>query len=57
MHDYTTEWPFCTSSPNYLFDDCGSAGWAYALFITWNVLSMCASSSSLTRRAAFLGTC
>ncbi|GAA5899990.1 hypothetical protein JCM8208_005559 [Rhodotorula glutinis] len=40
MHDYTTEWPFCTSSPNYLFDDCGSAGWAYALFITWNVLSM-----------------
>ncbi|KPV76292.1 uncharacterized protein RHOBADRAFT_52318 [Rhodotorula graminis WP1] len=40
MHDYTTEWPFCTSSPFYLFDDCGSAGWAYALFITWNVLSM-----------------
>ncbi|BGP38716.1 calcium channel protein [Rhodotorula kratochvilovae] len=43
MHNYTTEWPFCTASSNYLFDDCGSSGWAYALFITWNVLSMCTS--------------
>ncbi|GAA5915927.1 hypothetical protein JCM5296_002066 [Sporobolomyces johnsonii] len=40
MHDYTVEFPACTQSPNYLFSDCGSSGWAYALFITWNVLSM-----------------
>ncbi|GAA6055172.1 hypothetical protein JCM3770_002218 [Rhodotorula araucariae] len=40
MHNYAIEWPYCTASANYLFDDCGSPGWAYALFITWNVLSM-----------------
>ncbi|GEM06733.1 calcium channel subunit Cch1 [Rhodotorula toruloides] len=37
MHDYTVDWP---SSPSYLLTDCGSPGWAYVLFITWNVLSM-----------------
>ncbi|GAA6002347.1 calcium channel protein CCH1 [Rhodotorula paludigena] len=40
MHDYTVEWPYCTASSAYLFSDCGSSGWAYVLFITWNVLSM-----------------
>jgi len=42
MHDYAmTEFPRCTESPNYLESDCGSSAWAYALFIIWNVLSMC----------------
>lgn len=41
MHNYTVESPLCTSSYSYLFSDCGSSAWAYALFITWNVLSMC----------------
>ncbi|GAA6051051.1 Calcium-channel protein CCH1 [Rhodotorula toruloides] len=40
MHDYTVDWPRCTYSPSYLLTDCGSPGWAYVLFITWNVLSM-----------------
>jgi hypothetical protein len=40
MHDYTVESPDCTDSDNYLFSDCGSAAWAFALFIAWNVLSM-----------------
>ncbi|GAA5821176.1 hypothetical protein JCM11251_004500 [Rhodosporidiobolus azoricus] len=39
MHNYTIEFPSCTSSLNYLLSDCGSAPGAYALFITWNVLS------------------
>lgn len=33
-----------SSSPIYLLSDCGSPGWAFVLFITWNVLSMCAFS-------------
>ncbi|GAA5872257.1 hypothetical protein JCM8547_004796 [Rhodosporidiobolus lusitaniae] len=40
MHNYTIEFPSCTFSTNYLFNDCGSAPGAYALFITWNILSM-----------------
>ncbi|PWN36130.1 uncharacterized protein FA14DRAFT_160990 [Meira miltonrushii] len=40
MHDYTLTEPYCTSSENYLNTDCGSEGWAYALFIGWNVISM-----------------
>ncbi|GAA6027992.1 hypothetical protein JCM8097_001819 [Rhodosporidiobolus ruineniae] len=40
MHEYTVEWPHCTNSQSYLFSDCGSAPGAYALFITWNILSM-----------------
>ncbi|TXT15853.1 hypothetical protein VHUM_00356 [Vanrija humicola] len=40
MHDYTIEFPRCTDSSNYLNSDCGSVGWAYVLFCTWNVLSM-----------------
>ncbi|PWN28045.1 hypothetical protein BDZ90DRAFT_239367, partial [Jaminaea rosea] len=40
MHDYTVEPPSCTPSANYLETDCGSTGWAYFLFIAWNVTSM-----------------
>ncbi|CAO1632713.1 unnamed protein product [Parajaminaea phylloscopi] len=40
MHDYTVEPPSCTPSANYLETDCGSTGWAYFLFIGWNVTSM-----------------
>lgn len=40
MHDYTVAPPYCTDSPNFLFTDCGSPGWAFSLFISWNVLSM-----------------
>ncbi|KAF0398415.1 high-affinity cell membrane calcium channel [Gigaspora margarita] len=40
MHDYTVTSPFCVQNSNYLLSDCGSAPWAYFLFISWNVLSM-----------------
>ncbi len=40
MHDYTLDPPFCLPSSNYLTTDCGSSGWAYALFIGWNIISM-----------------
>lgn len=36
----TIEYPRCTDSDNYLYSDCGSVGWAYVLFIFWNLLSM-----------------
>lgn len=32
--------PFCTIGDNFLSGDCGSAAWARALFISWNILSM-----------------
>lgn len=32
--------PFCTVGEHYYDGDCGSAGWARALFISWNLLSM-----------------
>ncbi|KAK0551675.1 calcium channel protein [Tilletia horrida] len=40
MHDYVISEPNCTPSINYLDTDCGSVGWAYGLFIGWNVVSM-----------------
>ncbi|KAL7418234.1 Ion transport protein-domain-containing protein [Mrakia frigida] len=39
MHDYTVAYPSCTESDNYLESDCGSEGFAFALFISWDVLS------------------
>ncbi|KAF2484444.1 Ion transport protein-domain-containing protein [Neohortaea acidophila] len=32
--------PYCTVGETYLEGDCGSARWARALFISWNILSM-----------------
>jgi uncharacterized membrane protein YgcG len=32
--------PYCTSSEKYYDGDCGSAQWAYALFVSWNIISM-----------------
>ena len=32
--------PYCTVGENYFNGDCGSSDWAYALFISWNILSM-----------------
>lgn len=40
MHDYTLSPPQCTPAASYLMTDCGSEPWAYALFISWNVISM-----------------
>ncbi|EPQ27265.1 uncharacterized protein PFL1_05188 [Pseudozyma flocculosa PF-1] len=40
MHDYTVSPPQCTPAASYLDTDCGSQGWAFFLFITWNVISM-----------------
>ncbi|KAI0791303.1 Ion transport protein-domain-containing protein [Abortiporus biennis] len=41
MHDYAIEYPRCTEAFSTLSDsDCGSIGWAFTLFIAWNLLSM-----------------
>ncbi|KAK0201179.1 Ion transport protein-domain-containing protein [Desarmillaria ectypa] len=41
MHDYAVIYPRCTTASSSLSDsDCGSVGWAFTLFIAWNVLSM-----------------
>ena len=31
--------PYCTPGETYYDGDCGSTEWAYALFISWNILS------------------
>ncbi|QIX02069.1 hypothetical protein AMS68_007586 [Peltaster fructicola] len=41
MEDYArVRAPYCVSNGSYYDGDCGSAGWARALFISWNILSM-----------------
>ncbi|KAK4687032.1 voltage-dependent calcium channel, partial [Tremellales sp. Uapishka_1] len=40
MHDYTISYPRCTDDTDFLKSDCGSASWAFGLFISWNILSM-----------------
>ncbi|KAF5341523.1 hypothetical protein D9758_012561 [Tetrapyrgos nigripes] len=41
MHNYARVYPTCTnSSPTEPDSDCGSVGWAFTLFIAWNILSM-----------------
>jgi hypothetical protein len=41
MEDFATiKPPFCVVSDNFFQSDCGSASWARALFISWNIISM-----------------
>ncbi|KAJ3714680.1 Ion transport protein-domain-containing protein [Lentinula raphanica] len=41
MHDYALVYPRCSNSSVQDDDsDCGSFGWAFTLFIAWNLLSM-----------------
>lgn len=41
MLDYANiEPPYCTLSEHYYDGDCGSKQWAYALFVSWNLISM-----------------
>ncbi|EKM51356.1 uncharacterized protein PHACADRAFT_263446 [Phanerochaete carnosa HHB-10118-sp] len=41
MHDYALVYPYCTNASSANGDsDCGSTGWAFTLFIAWNLLSM-----------------
>ncbi|OLL22771.1 Calcium-channel protein cch1, partial [Neolecta irregularis DAH-3] len=40
MHDFTVEEPYCVGSDNFFLSDCGSAPWAFTLFISWNIISM-----------------
>ncbi|GIZ39198.1 hypothetical protein CKM354_000258900 [Cercospora kikuchii] len=32
--------PYCTLADDYFKTDCGSKQWAYALFVSWNIISM-----------------
>ncbi|KAH0551448.1 hypothetical protein GP486_007337 [Trichoglossum hirsutum] len=41
MEDFATiREPLCVGSNDFFESDCGSAGWARGLFISWNILSM-----------------
>lgn len=41
MQDFARiEPPYCVMSDNFFDSDCGSANWARALFISWNIISM-----------------
>ena len=41
MEDFAgLEPPFCVREASFFASDCGSAGWARALFIAWNIISM-----------------
>lgn len=41
MEDFATiEPPFCVQEDDFFNSDCGSASWARALFISWNIISM-----------------
>lgn len=41
MEDFATiEPPFCVSDSDFYNSDCGSASWARALFVAWNIISM-----------------
>lgn len=41
MEDFATiTYPNCVRGDNFFESDCGSAGWARVLFISWNILSM-----------------
>ncbi|KAF7185006.1 Calcium-channel protein cch1 [Pseudocercospora fuligena] len=41
MMDFANiEPPYCTVSDEYYESDCGSKQWAYALFVSWNIISM-----------------
>ena len=41
MEDFAgVVYPYCTVGEKYIDGDCGSAEWARALFISWNILSM-----------------
>ncbi|KAH7403399.1 BcCCH1, calcium channel protein [Cadophora sp. MPI-SDFR-AT-0126] len=41
MEDFATiKPPLCVDNPSFFNSDCGSASWARALFILWNITSM-----------------
>jgi hypothetical protein len=41
MEDFATMVsPYCVDNEEFFESDCGSAGWARTLFISWNILSM-----------------
>ncbi|EPY53194.1 calcium channel Cch1 [Schizosaccharomyces cryophilus OY26] len=40
MHDYTVNFPNCINDSDFYNSDCGNRPWAYALFISWNIISM-----------------
>ncbi|CDO94796.1 unnamed protein product [Kluyveromyces dobzhanskii CBS 2104] len=40
MSDFTLEDPFCYTQSDGTYTDCGSKSFAYALLMSWNILSM-----------------
>ena len=40
MSDFEINEPFCVKGDSFLESDCGSEGYARALFVSWNIVSM-----------------
>ncbi|KAF8440127.1 Ion transport protein-domain-containing protein [Terfezia claveryi] len=40
MSDFELNEPFCVKGKSFLDSDCGSEGYARALFVSWNIISM-----------------
>jgi len=40
MSDFELHEPFCVKGRSFLDSDCGSEGYARALFVSWNIISM-----------------
>lgn len=40
MSDYEVTVPMCVRGESFYESDCGSQGYARALFVSWNILSM-----------------
>lgn len=53
MSDYEVTVPMCVRGENFYESDCGSQGYARALFISWNILSMYIFVSMVRLRVAF----
>lgn len=53
MSDYEVTVPMCVRGESFYESDCGSQGYARALFVSWNILSMYIFVSMVCLSAVF----
>lgn len=56
MSDYEVTVPMCVRGESFYESDCGSQGYARALFVSWNILSMYIFVSMVCLSIAFAFT-
>lgn len=54
MSDYEVTVPMCVRGESFFESDCGSQGYARALFVSWNILSMYIFVSMVCLAATFV---